>query len=319
VANVTEAQMEVYLRTFHEEYIATVEKYLPLEARGRLIRYSLLPAPATGYVSTQLGAGYEYGLGDADVSIRRGSRRVEDLFVDGPSWLSDIGPMFYVGGRNVGFARLTLEGGFPFRFTDDTADVYFYEVRFKADTWSRDVLFAQLFADRREEFWSEAQAVRHAKDEVLAALFDLQQSAAKHVDLGTYLQTFKERLVLILGDFKQGRDRLEAIRAALDRGGLPRRPPRRSPRGAELRPPAEVPGGRRRLSVSRLRRLNSGGPDRGDVLGRRPALSPHRPPRGRAEEHLHDAGHGTHLESRSRMELRPCDPGRCDRRGGRVG
>ena len=57
MANVTETQMEVYLRTFHEEYIGTVETFVPAEARAQLIRYSLLPVPVTGYVSTQLGAG----------------------------------------------------------------------------------------------------------------------------------------------------------------------------------------------------------------------------------------------------------------------
>jgi hypothetical protein len=211
--------MEAYLRTFHEEYIGTVEKFVPAQARAQLIRYSLLPAPVTGYVSTQLGAGYEYGLGDERISTRRSSRRIEELFVDGPPWLARVGPMFLIGGRNIGFARLTLEGGFPFRFTDEAADVYFHEVRFKTGTWSRDVQYAQLFGDRREESWSEPEAVRRAKDEVLAAMLDLQQSAARRVDLGTYLQTFKERLVLVLGDFNKGRDRLEAIRVALGRAG----------------------------------------------------------------------------------------------------
>jgi hypothetical protein len=81
------------------------------------------------------------------------------------------------------------------------------------------VLYAQLFSNRREEFWSEVEAVRRAKDEVLLAQLDFQQSVARHVDLGTYLRTFKERQILILGDFKKGRSRLEAIRAALIRAG----------------------------------------------------------------------------------------------------
>lgn len=81
------------------------------------------------------------------------------------------------------------------------------------------MLYAQLFANRSEEFWSETEAVRRAKDEVLAAVFDLQQTAARHVDLGTYLKTFKQKTVLLLGDFNRGRDRLEAIRRALGRAG----------------------------------------------------------------------------------------------------
>lgn len=211
--------MEVYLKTFHNEYVSSVEKYVPAEFRQSLARYSLLPTPVTGYVSTQLGAGYEYGIGDTDFSVRRGSRRIEELFVDAPTWLSNFDPFFNVAGPNVGIESLTLEGGFPFRFTDEAGEIYFYEVRFKARTWSRDVLYAQLFANRRAEFWSEVEAVRRAKDEVLAALFDVQQSAANNVDLGTYLQTFKERTVLVLGDFNHGRDRIEAIRTALTRAG----------------------------------------------------------------------------------------------------
>ena len=161
--------METYLATFHEEYVATVEGYVPEEARSRLTRYSLLPAvQVTGYVSTQLGAGYEYREGDGGISIIRGVAA---------------------------------------------------SVSFKAGTWSRDVLFAHLFATRQEGFWSEAHAVRRAKDEVLPALLDLQQSAARSLDLGTYLRTFEKRTILVLGDFKHGRDRLEAIRGALQATG----------------------------------------------------------------------------------------------------
>ncbi len=211
--------MEVYLRTFHQEYISSIERYVPSENRQRLVRYSLLPVPVTGYVSTQLGAGYEYGVGDGDLSIHRSSKRIEELFVGAPARVSRLGPFLNVGGRKIGVESLTLDGGFPFRFTDEAADIYFYNVRFKAATWSRDILYAHLFANRKDEFWSEAQAIRRAKDEVLEALFDLQQSAARSVDLGTYLETFKQRTVLLLGDFNHGRDRLEAIRGALGQAG----------------------------------------------------------------------------------------------------
>lgn len=217
--NVTESGMEAYLRTFHDEYRQGVEQYVPADARERLMRYPLLADPVTGYVSTQLGAGYEYGLGEGEFSIRRSSQRIEELFVNGPSKLSRLPLGFAIGGPNFGIESLTIEGGFPFRFTSRTAEVYFYKVRFKVDTWSRDVLYAQLFANRTADFWSETQAVRRAKDEVLQALFDLQQSRASNVDLATYLKSFKERTVLLLGDFNTGRDRLEAIQSALGRMG----------------------------------------------------------------------------------------------------
>lgn len=79
----------------------------------------------TGYVSTQLGAGYEYRAGEAEISVRRGSQRIEELFVDAPSWLSRLGPFFNVGEGNNGIASLTLEGGFPFRFSGKDADISF--------------------------------------------------------------------------------------------------------------------------------------------------------------------------------------------------
>lgn len=219
MANVTESQMEAFLKTFHNEYVTSVERYIPAEARQALFRYSLLSVPITGYVSTQLGAGYEYGVGDTGIAVRRGSRRIEELFVGGPPWLSRLGPMLAIGASNVGIVGLTLSGGFPFRFTDEGADAYFSRVRFEANTWSRDVLYAHLFANRRAQFWSQAEAIRRAKDEVLAASFDLHQSAARNVDLGTYLQTFKQRTVLVLGDFNHGGDRLDAIKASLTRAG----------------------------------------------------------------------------------------------------
>lgn len=64
MANVTEAQMRVYLGTFHDTYSQTVEQYLAADVRANLLRRSLLPVRVLGYVSTQLGAGYEYFEGE---------------------------------------------------------------------------------------------------------------------------------------------------------------------------------------------------------------------------------------------------------------
>jgi hypothetical protein len=153
-------------------------------------------------------------------AIRRGSKRIEELFVCGPAWLSRRPTFIAIGGSSSGGVENSQFGdAFPFRFTDESGDIYFYKVRFEAAGWHRNVLYAQLFANRTEDFWSEAQAVRRAKDEVLRAQLDVQQSAKRHVDIGTYLSKFKERSVLVLGDFKHGRHRLEAIREGLDRRG----------------------------------------------------------------------------------------------------
>jgi hypothetical protein len=127
--------------------------------------------------------------------------------------------MLLVGGPAIEVHQLTLEGGFPFRFADNEADVVFREATFQAKQWRREVIYAELYATRRDEFWSSTAAVRRAKDEVLAALFDLQQSEARSVDLSTYLRLFKQKTVLLLGDFRTGRTRLEHVREALGRVG----------------------------------------------------------------------------------------------------
>jgi hypothetical protein len=216
VANITEAQLLDYLRVFHDEYTGSVERFVPEDVRGRLLRLSLLPTTAViGYVSTQFGAGYEYVDGDSPPSTRRSSSRIEDLFVNGPNWLRGHGPMLAIGGPYITIQGGTFVGGFPFRFTVPDGDVQFIDATFKAGRWSRHVRYAHLFANRDQAFWSEAEAVRRAKDEVLQAAFDIQQSAARGVDLGTYLTDFKQRTVLLLGDFRQGRDRLERIKASV--------------------------------------------------------------------------------------------------------
>lgn len=215
MANVNTEQMARYLAVFHDEFADSVTRYVPSEHRPRLLRNSLLPASIVGFVSTQFGAGYEYQEGDALIVVERGSQRIEDLLVRAPSRLRTTGPMIAVGGSNSGIAKLTLEGAFPFRLTQESADVLLHDVGFKAAGWHQIVRYAHIFGNRRADFWTESQAVRRAKDEVLAALFDIQQSRDRDVDLGTYLAEFKQQTVLLLGDFNRGRARLDAIRALL--------------------------------------------------------------------------------------------------------
>jgi hypothetical protein len=220
VANVTEQQMKVYLQTFHNHYLETCERFLTIEQRSRLERYSLLPAAVTGYVSTQFGAGYEYRVGEDSIATRRGCARIEELWVGGAPWVARLMPFFHIPrGENMHIRGGVFRGGFPFRFVGQPSEISLSGMHFEANGWSREVLYAQLFTDRSEAFWSQSEAVRRAKDEVLQAQLDLQQSTAREVDLSTYLSTYKEKTVLFLGDFNQGRDRLELVRAAFDRLG----------------------------------------------------------------------------------------------------
>lgn len=218
MGNVTDSQLAAYLATFHAEYNETVERYVPPEHRMRLDRYSRLPTSITGYVSTQKGAGFEYGLPGSGISVLRSSRAIEDFFVNAPGWLEREDPFFLISAPGIGFQSLSFDGRFPFRFDGPDGQVMFTDVMFKAGQWRRHVNFAELASNRSEEFWSEAEAVRRAKDEVLQASLYLL-SAARGVTLEEYLRTFKQRTVLLLGNFTTGRDRLEAIRASLDRAG----------------------------------------------------------------------------------------------------
>ncbi|MBI2999183.1 MAG: hypothetical protein HYY46_12185 [Deltaproteobacteria bacterium] len=55
-----------------------------------------------------------------------------------------------------------------------------------------------------------------AKDEVLLALVHLRESEKRSIPLSQYLSNYKEKTVLVLGDYgNEGRKRLEEIKGAL--------------------------------------------------------------------------------------------------------
>jgi len=220
MANVTEAQMARYLAVFHDEYVRSVEQFVPEGVRGQLLRYPLLPAPIKGYVSTQLGAGFEYGdPGASQITVERSSRRIERLFLGAPpSFFRLSGAVLLGNGNSAAFEDSRFKDVIPFGFEDENAGwVRLANVDLSHRTWHRHVRFAELFSHRTSDFWSEVEAIRRAKDEVLTVSFDLQAATAREVDISTYLASFKEKTVLVLGDFKSGRDRLSAIKAALAR------------------------------------------------------------------------------------------------------
>jgi hypothetical protein len=225
--NVTEDELRQYIAVFHDTLQATVEQFLPAEHRGSLLHASLLPAQIVGYVSTQFGAGVEYKPSDhTEIKIVRGSARVEELFVQAPAKASAVGPMFRVQEGNSSFHdasgvfKLTLDGGFPFRLLGPNAAFRFGEVSFKFGVWHREVTYAEIFGNRTQEFWSQAQAVSRAKDEVLAALAQLKRAEELHIGLPEYIAKSKEKTVLLLGDYDDpGTKRLRSLAAVLsDRG-----------------------------------------------------------------------------------------------------
>jgi len=216
--NVTEELMSQYINVFNKTYIETTERFLPAGLAESLHRYPLLSGGIIGYVSTQFGAAIEYlGGNESYIKLLRSSSRIEDLFTGAPTRIRKTRPMFKIGGENITFANLTLRGAFPFRLTSDHASVRFISVRFEAERWAKEVAYAEIYSDRTVGFWSELNAVARAKDEVFLAFLDIKEAEKRSVSLVDYLSKFKERTVLVLGDYGfEGRKRLEEIKTSLE-------------------------------------------------------------------------------------------------------
>lgn len=212
-----------YIELFHRTYIDTAETYLPKDKLSLLLRYPLIKGRTIGYVSTQFGAGYEYVDADEqNVEVRVSSARIENFLIGAPNRVRKLPPMFLLG-KGSGIGSLTIEGAFPFKLASTDASVRLFDVQFKALGWTRIVKFAELYGNRTVDFWSEKNAISKAKDEILLALVDIHEAAKKSVSLEEYLRTFKQKHVLILGDFSEtGRKRLNSIKQILtDLGYVP--------------------------------------------------------------------------------------------------
>lgn len=220
MATVTNDEMQRYLQRFHEEYAETVESFIGSSDRTQLDRYSRLPTAIVGYISTMHGSAFEYVGGSAgEVMVRSSSRRIEDFVFDPPPTLrvgrAATGILLRDSTRGLinqcefsGMAPLRLEGN---------SDVIVSDVTANFGTRARTVRYAELFTARDADFWSLEYATKRAKDEVLAALVDLQEARARNLSIAEYLPELKKNLVLVLGSFsRDGRVRLNEIRSALD-------------------------------------------------------------------------------------------------------
>lgn len=218
--NATEDIVRRYAEVLHGTLRDVSERFFSAEQSKRLLHNSLLPAKITCYVSSQFGIGFEYlAAPETKIETVRGSARVEDLFVQAPQRLRDVGPMFNIGGSNIGIGHLTLADGFPFRLSGEEANVTFWDVRFACEAlgWKRDVQYAEIYGDRRASRWSIEAAQNRAKDEVLAALFLAQRAEKVKKKLEEYVSSFKEKIVLVLGSYDSaGEKRLRSIAAALE-------------------------------------------------------------------------------------------------------
>lgn len=219
MSNVSDRELVDYLETFHETYRDAVESKVPEHLRSELGRYPWMSTGMIGYVSTQFGAGYEYAGSEGDLEIRRGSRRVEELLFDAPPAVRRGPAMISIGGRSCGISHLTLDGAFPVRLTTTESSVTLQDMRAVIGPWTRDVDYAELFGDRTSAFWSLEAATGRALNEVLTAVVDAHEMDRRGLDIEAYLDRFKQKKVLLLGDFSGGRDRLDAIARSLERLG----------------------------------------------------------------------------------------------------
>lgn len=217
--NVTEDGLKEYIREFHSTLDAVSSRFFDLEKSGKLLHKSLLPAKITCYVSTQFGVAFEYTKAqETSIDTVRGGRRIEDLVVQAPSRLRNVGPMFKIDASNTGFVSLTISEAFPFRLNNPGADVTFQDVRFSSESlkWSRHIEYAEVYGNRAASNWSVASAQNRAKDEILAALVLAQQAQSKEVSLHEYISSFREKTVLVLGSYdEEGKKRLDIFRSEL--------------------------------------------------------------------------------------------------------
>jgi len=217
--NITEEGITKYIEEFHRTLDEVANRFFNSEQSKNLLHRSLLPAKIICYVSTQFGVAFEYiPASSTSIETIRGSARVEDLLVRAPKKLRNIGPLFNIAGSNIEIAQLTLANGFPFRLSDEQANVTLRNIRFtcEAFNWVREILYAEIYGDRSASTWSVAAAQNRAKDEVLAALFLARQAKSKKLSLYNYISSFREKTVLVLGAYdKEGEKRLSNISKGL--------------------------------------------------------------------------------------------------------
>jgi hypothetical protein len=213
--NVTDEQMRLYLDTFKRTFRDTAEKFLAAENRAQLARYPLLDGNVVGYVSTQFGAGIEYEGGSAgQLVITRHSSPVDDMFLKAPAFVRKAGVVGFAleNSSNVTLTRIRVLNARPFRFKGEISSLRIIDSDFSFGSWNRKVVLAELYGNRRSDFWSEAWAVRRATDEILVALSDVSAAAKHGLSLNESLRRFKERTVLVLGDYAaEGMARIDAI------------------------------------------------------------------------------------------------------------
>jgi hypothetical protein len=184
LATVRDDQLQRYLEVFRDVYLETADNHVPAEWTRLLLRYPLLSDRIVGYISTHLGAGFEYvRQTDGATDIKRSSARIEDLFLGAPARVRKLRVLAArLTDTPAMFSNVRITGLFPLRLAGNSS-LRLEACWFSAFEWERAVEYAELYTDRTEEFWSERNAVARAKDDIYLALLDIQQSQARSVSL----------------------------------------------------------------------------------------------------------------------------------------
>ncbi len=214
--NVTKDAMRRYLDVFHETYNKGVEEYLSSH-KNRLLRHNYLKHGRVGYVSTQFGAGYEYRSDTSGTDVKLSSKRIELLYTGAPGrlWHSRVKGLLVEPGTHTA-VRIAIRNGFPFVLNSVDSGIILIDSEFETDEWKRKIEYAEIYGNRTASRWSLVSAVGCAKDELLVALNDLRQAGVRSITIDEYIGWFKEKSVLVLGDYDlDGKQRLDSIAGAL--------------------------------------------------------------------------------------------------------
>jgi hypothetical protein len=221
--NLIERTFKEYLEVFHSTLSQSANEYFPANLSHKLLHLSFLPAQIIGYVSTKFGVGFEYvSAKETSIKIVIGGARIENLFLKLPKSYPNREPMIDIQGIDCVISSLLIktETRLPFKLTRQPSNVFIKDMRFEINSRKRIVTYGELYSSRDVENWSRERAITRAKDEVLAGLVELNRSHAKGISIDEYISKYKEKTVLLLGDYSEtGLQRLEVIGDALKKLG----------------------------------------------------------------------------------------------------
>jgi hypothetical protein len=142
--NVTEGQFRTYLEVFHAT-LETAAAILPSSEAKNIRHISYLPARIVGYISTQFGVAFEYIPAEQmSIEINRGSARIEDLFLQQPRTLKNVGITFSIAGQ-ANFFHCVTRDSIPFHLTHSAARILLIDFICSIGTWMRSVAMRSRF------------------------------------------------------------------------------------------------------------------------------------------------------------------------------